>query len=457
MTTNVPINTGIEFVFNYAGADFEKFITIEPQVEGRFEEHDRVIAFVPKKLEEKTIYTVTIKAGLPLKDSDKVLSEDVVFSFETATEEDSYTDPSGYMSFNNLLSEFSSAEVPEIVWNYYFNRDNVSKEAKTKVFSYNDAKTFMSDLASFNELPYWSHYNMVENLINVDSLNKVMDFNATLSVEQTYPQLLTLPEKLNPGFYLVEVQWEDQTIQSFFQVTDLSFYYTQSSNGDLFWLNDLKTKSPVEGATVTSFETGATATSDELGIARFITERKNTSAQTQLYHIQKGDQQSVLFSMNYSFWRYGQGLDSNAFWRYFKSDRGLYKPDDTVEFFGFLKGRYEDINLDEVSVEVTQGGYYYFDFLPYNMDQLSFVVESAKVTNGFFDGSLTLPNLAPGGYELVVKYKGERVSSTYITVENYIKPSYKLSVEKDKKAIFVDEPINYILKSLFLKERQCLT
>lgn len=451
MTTNVPVNTGIEFVFNYAGAEVEDFITIEPEVTGKFEVHDRVIAFVPKQLEEKTVYTVTIKAGLPLKDSEKILQEDVVFSFETASTEESYTDPSGYMNFNNLLSEYNTEEVPGILWNYYFNRDDVEKTAKTTIYAYNDVNRFMGDLESFNELPYWSYYNMTGNEIDLGPLNKVMDFDYDLSQEQTYPQVLTLPEKLNPGFYLVDVTWEDQHIQTFIQVTDLSFYYTQSSNGELFWLNDLKTKQPVEGAMVTSYLSGETATSDVNGLARLITERKDSTSETRIFHIQKGDQNSVLFSMNYSFWNYYRGMDSNAFWRYFKSDRALYKPDDTVEFFGYLKGRYEDIPLDEVSVEVTQGGYYYFDFLPYNVDSLSFVVQPEAVENGFFDGSLKLPNLAPGGYELVVKYKGERVSSTYITVENYIKPSYTMQVEKDKKAIFVDDTVNYTVKTQFFE------
>jgi len=451
MTTNVPVTTGIEFVFNYAGADIEKFITIEPKVEGRFEAHDRVIAFVPKKLEEKTIYTVTVKAGLPLENSDKTLQENMVFSFETASEADSFTDPSGYISFNNLINEFGTEEVPSILWNYYFNKEDVDKEAVTKIYAYNDVDKFMGDLQSFNELPYWSFYGMSDNDIKVNDLKKVMEFDATLSTEQVYPQQLTLPEKLEAGFYLVDVTWEDQHVQTFVQVTDLSFYYTQSSTGDLFWLNDLITKKPLADATVTSFETGKSVTSNSSGIARFITERSVTSDETKLYHIQKGDQHSVLFSMNYNFWRYGQGLDSNAFWRYFKSDRSLYKPDDSVEFFGYLKGRYEDITLDEVSVEITQGGYYYFDFVPYNIDQLSFVAQEVNVENGFFKGSLALPNLAPGGYELVVKYKGERVASTYVSVENYIKPSYKIEVEKDKQAIFVDEPINYTIKSMFFE------
>lgn len=451
MTTNVPVNTGIEFIFNYAGADVEDYITIEPAVSGKFEVHDRVIAFVPKKLEEKTVYTVTVKAGLPLKDSDKTLQSDVVFSFETATQEESYTDPSGYMNFNNLLNEFSTSEVPGIMWNYYFNRDDVSTVAKTKIYAYNDVDRFMGDLDSFNALPYWSFYNMTGNEIKLDSLKKVMDFDYTLSKEQTYPQVLTLPEKLDPGFYLVDVTWEDQHIQTFIQVTDLSFYYTQSSNGELFWLNDLATKQPVEGATVTSYTSGETATSDADGLARLITERQDSKSETRIFHIQKGDQNSVLFSMNYNFWSYYRGMDSNAFWRYFKSDRSLYKPDDKVEFFGYLKGRYEDIQLDQVSVEVTQGGYYYFDFLPYNVDSLSFVTQDVPVDNGFFNGALTLPNLAPGGYELVVKYKDERVSSTYITVENYVKPSYTIKVEKDKKAIFVDEPVNFTVKTQFFE------
>ena len=65
MSSNVPVDTGIEIYFTYQDVeDIEKFFEITPKVEGRFEEHGYARSFVPKKLEPGTIYSVTVKKDL---------------------------------------------------------------------------------------------------------------------------------------------------------------------------------------------------------------------------------------------------------------------------------------------------------------------------------------------------------------------------------------------------------
>lgn len=448
--TNVPTNSGIEFVFNYEGAEVEDYVTIEPELKGRFEVHNKVVVFVPKELEEKTVYTVTLKAGLPLGDSDKKLSDDVVFSFETEFESD-YEDQGGYLSFNSLLNEYGTEGVQEISWDYYVYDKDVDLETSINIYAYKDVNSFMAELDNYSAMPFWSNYGLMDNLMESKNLDKVMSFEYELEENPNYPNFLTLPDSLDAGFYLVDVEWNGYHTQTLAQVTDLSFYYEQNTNGDLFWVNDLGTQQPVEGASIELYgdvSGESSLVTDEKGLATKIGQRTSETADTKIYHIQKDNQHSVVYSLQMNNW-YSYSSTGDSYWKYFKTDRSLYQPDDTVEFFGFAKGRYEEIDLDKVTVQVSQGGYYYWDFLPYSIDELALVKADVSVDNGFYSGKLELPNLAEGSYEISVKYEGDRIASSYLTVEKYVKPSYKIEIEGDKKAIFTDEAINYTVKTLF--------
>ncbi len=461
-TTNVPVNTGIEFVFNYEGADVSDYFEIEPSVNGRFEQHGRVVVFVPKELTEATVYTVTLKEGVPLKGSTKALEEGLSFSFETESK-NGFDEPKAYVNFRSMISEYKTDEAPELFWDFHKYDGEFAEKANIKIYAYKKVEEFINDLNSYTFMPYWSWYGLEDMTISTDGLKKVMDFDYDMIDDGAYPQILTLPDALDQGFYIAEVDWDDAHAQAFFQVTDLGFYYSQNANGDLFWTHNLKTGNALEGVKVTEYlgdldeqlvKNDRTTVSNNEGIINLLDERSGErnkeNGMTKIYHLEKDGMQSVCFSMNSDFWgsRY---YDNQNYWKYFKSDRSLYKPDDTVKFFGFLKARYEDVDIDKVSVEISQGGFYYWEYLPYNTDSLSFVTEDVSVENGFFDGNITLPNLQQGGYELKVKFEDKVVASTYITVEEYIKPSYKIEVSKDKEAIFVEEPINITISSKFFE------
>jgi len=54
----------------------------------------------------------------------------------------------------------------------------------------------------------------------------------------------------------------------------------------------------------------------------------------------------------YDTYRNNEGLN----WRYIQTDRTLYKPDDTVEFWGFVKSRIDDSYPNDITVELASGG-----------------------------------------------------------------------------------------------------
>jgi hypothetical protein len=84
-STGVPTGTGIEITFSHLNFErIQEFFTISPQVEGTFEVHKKTAVFVPKSLEPETIYTITVKKGLPLSGSSQALEEDFTFQFETS-------------------------------------------------------------------------------------------------------------------------------------------------------------------------------------------------------------------------------------------------------------------------------------------------------------------------------------------------------------------------------------
>ena len=86
-SSSVPRDTGIEVTFDQPGVrltDVRKHVTISPDVAGRWEQHGATFAFVPSKpLARNTLYTVTMRRGLPVAETGMTLDETRVFRFET--------------------------------------------------------------------------------------------------------------------------------------------------------------------------------------------------------------------------------------------------------------------------------------------------------------------------------------------------------------------------------------
>lgn len=448
-TSNVPINTGIEMIFNYEGAKLQDYFQIEPKAEGTFENHGKTVVFVPKGLKEKTLYTITLKAGLSLDHSNQKLLEDYTFSFETGQEkEQPYIEPKGYFNFNNIINEFSLEEAPMIPMSYSVYDTNSQGNIKATVYAYSSIEAFAEAIEDYSKAPYWAYYAFENSKLKINNLDRVMTFEQPISFEYSNQQFLNLPEKLNAGFYLVDCTWEDIHFQTLIQVTNLSYYFVDSESMNLLWINDLSNDKPINNAIIKEKTTNKTYSSNVNGIV----ELPNSQSEDGLsiYYIESGEQSALVLNQ-VPYHLYWNNNDNSSYWRYLQTDRNLYMPDDKVKFWGFIKNRYEDEKIDTLDIEINTMNWLFYDSWGGYRNEVPFVSTTTKVDNGFYNGELRLPNLEPGNYQIEVKHKGNIVSSTYIQVEKYVKPEYRIEVSSNKNAIFANDSITFTTKTSFFE------
>ncbi len=448
-TTEVPVNTGIEIYFSHDGARLKDYFDIQPKAEGRFETHGNVVVFVPKALKEKTIYTITLKEGLTLKDSEQTLKEPYTFSFETAVKDERIDkEPNGYFNFSNSINEFGTEEVPKIPMNYRIYKETGEDTIKAGIYAYPSADAFIEALDNYRDVPIWSYYGLEDSKISTETLSKVITFEQPIDLTKGREQFLNIPESLPAGYYIVDCTWDDNHFQTMMQVTDISFYYMNTANQSLVWLNDLKTGKTLSDAKVTDIELGTSYKTNTQGVAE-IKHGKDKRDYIGVYKIEADTRSAVLIAYGHTDMRgYEQ---SNRYWRYLQTDRVLYQPDDTIELWGFLKNRYDKETIDEITVELAQGGWYYWDYLPYYGQEMPYVTETLKVDNGFYDGKLQLPNLEEGNYQINIKVKDKIISSSTIQVENYVKPAYQLEISKDKEAVMIGDTAQFQIATTFFE------
>lgn len=459
MTSEVPLDTGIELYFSYPDVnDISKYFEITPKVEGRFENYGYTTVFIPKKLEPATIYTVKIKKGLKAANGAVSLADDYVFSFETSADPESTADPyPGSLYLGSSWLEFGTNEKPAVSFDLYMNQAVSKADVTLKAYRFKTLDDFIKAIRDKEKVPTWAPYASSKGMIPTTNLEKVIEFKQSFDLTKWQTKYMLFPETLPHGYYLVELSSDQLTAQAFLQISDVAAYMVSDKDQSLFWLNDLLTGNPIKDAKIYDLNTGKSQKTNAAGLASLpaTTKAEKVSYMTQdLYRVTTADgKQSLInagFSYDSDYTYYGEGL----YWRYLQTDRTLYKPDDTVQFWGFIKSRVDGKTPDEVTVELSNGGYYYpmrssimLRYTPYLSQPLETL--TLKTSNGFYEGSMNLPALDPGHYTLTIKAGGEVLSSTYFSVQNYIKPQYKIEITSDKKAVFVGEPITFTIKASF--------
>jgi len=461
MSSGVPVDTGIEIYFTYNDVeDIEKYFEITPKVEGRFEEHGYVRSFVPKKLEPGTIYTVTIKKGLKAAKGSLALQEDYTFSFETSADTSVTADPyPGSLGISDIWFEFSTREQPVIPFYLYLTgmRDQKNVPVKASVYRFPDENALIKAIREREEVPYWAWYSYSKVKTDVSSLEKVMEFTQHFNLDTWDSRYIMLPESLTHGFYIIELSCEDLSAQAFIQSSDTSAFFIEDSSAGLFWVNNLVTGKPVASATVEDLATGKKAKTDANGLASLAgTSAGKDPYRMDFYRITTTDGKVTLLNAGYLYIPYEDDYSYQSLnWHYLQTDRTLYKPDDLVQFWGFVKSRLDNTTPDKVTVELSEGGFFrpmyasfVQGFLPFVMGKPMATV-TLDVKDGFFSGKLKLPALDPGAYNLVVRSGSRVLASSYIRVENYVKPQYQLTVTSDKNAVFVGEKISFTVSASF--------
>ena len=450
--TQVPGNSGIEITFSHENIEnADKYFEITPKTGGRFELHKKTLVFVPDKLEEATIYTVTIKSGIGVKGSSDTLENDYTFSFQT-NEPGSNDGNRRNFGFSDVMYSFTPQAAPAL--QVYADENMLDKEVAVELYSYPDTDSFLKELKNLDSKPVWALSQSTKSTYDESKLEKAASVNARIVKYQNaywYTTYLLLPSSLPEGYYLAKAEIDGKKYYTQFQVNGASVYILTTKDKTLAWLNDSYTGKPLPGTEV-MLDGGAPVKADEDGMAVLNEILPSSSDVSSFYFLVKpsgrlpfvAHVRSNSYQPYYGF--YYNSDTTNNYWTYMYLDKGIYLSEDTVNVWGIIKPRDGSSSETDAMLELIR-----YDYSS-SGDSNASVLTSQKVKispNGTFAGSLRLSNYNPGSYEVRVKVGDKILLTNYLQIMDYTKPVYKLDIIPDRDFMYAWEKVNFDIQATF--------
>jgi len=455
-TNGVPLNSGIEVTFNQEGvADMADHFSISPAVTGRFERHGLTQVFVPDTLKAETLYTVTIRAGLARTDADLALPSDVVFGFETQGAVDLYRT----LYFAREVIESSPAERPVMaVIAPTFEGVAQPKDTKVDVYRVASLDAAARTLADFLAQPHWAQYT--SPLMPTEGLPVAATFTTALEpIRGEGVFVLRFPDTLAEGSYIVEIAGSRKA-QAFLQVTPVSVWVSILTDRTVVWVNDVGTGRALPGATVAVGDDPPFASSDANGLAigRTPAELIPPAALGEpapispapLLRVTSPTGNTVLVPFGVSNaggyrgeWSERTASANETYWAMLFTDRGLYRSNDKVDVWGYLRNRDDASVPASVEVRLVRQG-------EGSADTPSIVeATAAPGATGTFTASLALVDVPTGWYEVQAVVDGDVVVSRWLEVSIIRKPPYQLEVTPDHSAMLSGDTVRWTATATF--------
>lgn len=215
--------------------------------------------------------------------------------------------------------------------------------------------------------------------------------------------------------------------------THLNAYLAQGSNKDLIWVNRSDTQSAVVKATVKYRDAELQTKTNEQGLGYL------PFSEAEEMVVQDGDDALLLLKERGYYWSDQTELQPSDFWSYLYTDRGTYRSNDTVHFFGFLENRDSGQSPSEVRVWIGSGDIVYDE------------VMVTPGSGGIFNGSLELSGVKSGYVAIQVEVDGVRILSQSIWVKEYVKPAYDLTLTLDQEAAFLGDEVGFTVHGEFFE------
>lgn len=461
--TDVPVDSGIEVTFDQDGVvDAESHFSIEPNVDGRFEQHGRVLAFVPATpLDPATVYTVTVTRGVKVAATGEVLESDRHFRFETALAGDPNARPTTFQ-FSDDVFESATAVRPTIALWVFQDWDGdippaPPKSARIEVHRLPDLAGAIDAFRQVRSFPRWARRASAD-LVPTAGLTRVVAFDAPLK-DSNGVLWFDLPERLPAGWYLVTLPSPTRSVQAMLQVTDIAGYLVVSDTKTLVWANDLASGDPIVGATVAAdgVDIGRTTADGSLMVETpgALLPGKGgpcTIDCLPVVTVSLGGRATFLPATGP---RDPDGKDASwypswdepgaGYWHVFDTDRSVYRRTDTVNAWGVVRDRDTGKVPATVSIRLSA--------IP---DQgngaagppLS-TAEAHPNAVGAFTGSVALDDIPEGYYQLDLKSGADLIASTTIQVDRILKPAYRLEVTTGRRVYIQGDLIRMTAHAAF--------
>jgi len=449
-TTGVPVDTAITFTSSQTNwKDPSSFVSISPDVKGKFETHGRTLVFLPSKpLAAGTIYTVTLKKGWGI-DGGSSLDQDKTIRFETEAANSSQD--STFFPYPATLE--SAPGKTTIV---HFQTADRFAGTSVRITGYAlQQDGFKQALKSIDSVPSWA-YASRNNIAGIDALVKDSSFSTTVNLEKSetdYRYYVRLPEALMQGLYAVKFEVDGASPSwLLLQRTTVAAYAMADRYNIMVWVVDSNNGKPLSGQDV-KLE-GQTVQTNDQGIARVSTPSAwrdrangNMEVETRPTSIEVGNSAAwLLLSVTYDapMWSFGGSAGTSADinnWSYIFPDRPLYRMQDTIQFFGLLQERSSGRGAGALTVEL-RGADYMLDFGSYDTK-----VYARRDLNtdaeGFFQGDINWPgSLKPGYYQLAIIKDGSVASSRTVEIRDTAKPAYRVEVQSQATDVYAGDKIS---------------
>ena len=434
-TTNVPRDTGIEITFDQVGvrlSDVQERFSILPAVKGAFEVHGRTIAFVPAKpLAGSTLYTVTVRHGLPLPGTGMTLEQDAIVRFETTGDPVSWV----HLTFNGPLFDAGTQERAAIRLNLDAPEGVTEKVTKAgvKVHRLSGLTAAMDAYARVRTAPDWAQRSSTVP-VKTSALPLVLQGTLplrTFAENEDWTKWFQLPKTLPAGWYVVTMTHAGLSRQTVLQVTDLAAFTMVSRTRSLAWVNDLRTDKPVAGARV-SLGGKAIGTTDAQGLVVATSPAVLVTAgeeDLQTFAVVRSGSRALFVPLSREgFCYYCGDVRADAWWHLLTTDRSRYRVSDTINAWGVVRDRDTGKVPASVTIRLTpneQGG-----------AQPAVAVATAKPdASGAFLAHLSFSDLPPGEYLVSVDVGSTTIASTWVNVGPIAKPAWQIALTTPKHAV----------------------
>ena len=461
-STGVPVRTGVEVTFDQEGAaDIAPYFSIAPAAAGHFERHGLTQVFVPDGLAAGTLYTVTIKAGLPRNGTDLTLAADVVFRFETQD----LTAAAPWLRPTDDLIEASPTDRPivgvqAVVSDLGTEDTALPTTASVRVYRFRSLADAETAMAAFVQAPRWTEH--AAPLMPTEGLPVVATFRADvrpITSQDPWTGYIRLPEPLATGWYVVEIEGQHPS-QAFLQVTPVAAWVAVLTDRTVVWANDVATTKPIAAASVSLVGGATMGTTDATGLLVAATPSvllpatdgtPGRSAEPPLVSVRSPAGAVVLVATSVGpsipdgkEWWDPTPTDDSSYWSLLLTDRAIYRTTDRVSTWGYLQRR--DGRAAPSSVELRLS--------PAASDSVEAPPAVATATvrpdaTGAFSASLPFAQLPLGSYQLQAVVDGTIVATRWVSVTVIRKPVYQLALTPDHLAVVTGAKVRWTTEATF--------
>ena len=449
-SSGVPRDTGIEVTFDQPGVrltDVRKHVTISPGVAGRWEQHGATFAYVPDKpLARNTLYTVTVRRGLPVAETGMELRDTRIIRFETTGKAVSRA----HVTVARSLFDAMPGERAAIGLRIDLEENAARvKQVDIVVHRLPGLTAAVAAWRRVKDAPDWTIRSSTTP-VQTATLPEVLEGSVRVNqVEDGWQGWFRLPSSLRMGWYVVTVTHAGIARQTVLQVTDVATYSTVTSTRSLVWVNDLRTNRALSGARVTMAGQGlGTTGGDGLLVARTPGALLADAEEgvTAVAVVRSRGREMFLPIDGDSYCRYCTREGSDTWWNLLTLDRGQYRTSDTVNVWGVVRNRQSGAVPRAISVTLTASS------------DGAFATQAAIARKtldpnpaGAYLANLSFTDLPPGEYQVTAHVGDDEVASRTLLVGPIAKPAWKLALEVPKRAVLTGSGVTVNVEAAFFE------